>query len=70
MDFKALQTPNLISPDDAAADLAALRVQSLGWLPLDAHAYLHWGNEHSESITVVGLPRTDQSGDNLLWLLS
>ncbi|GAB4212436.1 MAG: hypothetical protein Fur007_04750 [Rhodoferax sp.] len=70
MDLKALQSPSLIAPDDAAADVAALRVESMGWLPLDAGVYWHAGNDGADEITVVGVPRADQDACNVLWLLA
>lgn len=53
----------LFTEEELAADLAALVVESMGWLPLDDGAYLHVGDPAAMVIEVVGVPR---DGDAVL----
>jgi hypothetical protein len=50
------------------AELAQIRAESIGWIPLDEAAYLHLGSETS-IIEVVGIPKPEMQGTSVLWLL-
>lgn len=52
------------------AELAAIEVESIGWLPLAEGAYLHVGppDEEEVVITVVGVPDAGMAGMNVLWV--
>jgi len=61
------------SPDQAEssksaehADLASLKAESLGWLRLDAGAYLHISDESAAEVVITGVP---QAGSAVLLLL-
>lgn len=51
-------------------ELAALEIEAMGWLPLDAGQYLHQGKPVDEDviITVTGTPDLTMAGSNILWL--
>jgi hypothetical protein len=48
------------------ADLDALKAESLGWLPLDAGAYLHVSDEAAAEVIITGVP---QAGAAVLLLV-
>ena len=50
------------------ADLAAIKAESIGWLPLGDGAYLNVGKPEEEEIviTVVGVPEVGMAGMNVL----
>ena len=50
------------------AELAQIRAESIGWIPLDEAAYLHIGFDTSV-IEVVGIPKSDMQGTSVLWVL-
>lgn len=56
-----------------AAELAAIRAESIGWLPLGPGAYLHVGETpepHEDMvIEVVGIPDVQMAGMNVLLLV-
>jgi len=65
----------LIDPDTLKTELAAIKAESIFWLPLGESAYLHMGdpealaNEGTEReivITVVGVPDATMAGMNVL----
>lgn len=58
----------LIDPDGLKADLAAIKAESIGWLPLGDGAYLNVGKPEEEEIviTVVGVPEVGMAGMNVL----
>ena len=60
----------LITDEELAADLAALVVEAMGWLPLGDGSYLHLGKPEEEEIviTVVGVPEAGMAGMNVLLL--
>ena len=56
-------------------ELAQIQAESIGWIPLDEGAYLHIGSDGSNNtsantsvIEVVGLPRSEMNGSNVLWV--
>ena len=55
---------------DLQAELAAIAVESIGWLPVGDGAYLHLGNPDEEEpiITVVGVPDVSMAGMNVMLL--
>ena len=61
---------SLITDEELAADLAALVVEAMGWLPLGDGSYLHLGKPEEEEIviTVVGVPEAGMAGMNVLLL--
>jgi hypothetical protein len=50
------------------AELAQIRAESIGWIPLDEAAYLHIGSETS-IIEVVGIPKPEMQGSSVIWVL-
>lgn len=66
--FTSLDLPLLDA--QALADLQALAAESIGWQPLGAGAYLHYGDAGGEEnvIHVVGIPDTTLTGLNALLL--
>ena len=59
---------SLITDEELAADVAALAVEAMGWLPLGDGSYLHLGKPEEEEIviTVVGVPAVGMVGMNVL----
>jgi hypothetical protein len=49
------------------AELAQIKIESIGWIPLDEAAYLHIGSDTSV-IEVVGIPKPEMQGLSVLWL--
>lgn len=64
--------PSLITEAELEADLKALEVEAMGWLPLTTEegecAYLHVGDPSAMVITVTGLPDATMAGVNVLWV--
>ena len=58
----------LITDEELAADLAALAVEALGWVPLDDGAYLHLSDPDALVVEVVGVPDAGMAGMNVLWV--
>ncbi len=54
--------------EDLWAELAQIKVESIGWIPLDEGAYLHIGSNDSV-IVVVGATEAEIANTNMLWLL-
>lgn len=48
-----------------AAELEALKAESMGWIPLDG-AYLHVGDPEAQVIDVVGVALASMAGANVL----
>jgi len=48
------------------AELAALKAESLGWLPLEVGAYLHFSDESAAEVVITGAP---QAGPAVLLLV-
>jgi len=59
---------SLITDEELAADVAALAVEAMGWLPLGDDAYLHVGDPEALVITVTGVPEVGMAGMNVLWV--
>jgi hypothetical protein len=59
----------VISTDDEPF-LAEVAVEAIGWVPLEAHAYVHLDKpgEAELVITIVGLPDADMAAMNVLLL--
>ena len=53
--------------EDFWLELAQIRAESIGWIPLDDSAYLHVGSD-SPVIQVVGIAKEEMAGSNVLWL--
>jgi hypothetical protein len=53
--------------EDFWAELAQIQAESIGWIPLDEGAYLHVGS-YLPVIQVVGIPKEEMAGSNVLWL--
>ena len=49
-------------------ELAQIKTESIGWIPLDEVAYLHIGADDAV-IQVVGIAKAEMAGGNVLWLL-
>lgn len=49
-------------------ELAAIEVESIGWLPLGEGAYPHVGGPDALVIDVVGVPDAGMAGMNVLWV--
>lgn len=59
---------------DLAAELlalAAIKAESIGWLPLEPNTYLHVGKPDQEEvvITVTGVVEAGMAGMNVLWMV-
>ncbi len=54
--------------EDFQSELAQIKAESIGWIPLDEGAYLHVGSDESV-IQVVGIVKEEMAGNNVLWLL-
>jgi hypothetical protein len=48
------------------ADLESLKAESLGWLPLEVGAYLHFSDESATEVVITGAP---QAGPAVLLLV-
>jgi hypothetical protein len=59
--------------DALAAELDAIKAESIGWLPLGQGAYLHHGDPQATNedsvIQVVGIPDASLAGMNVLLLV-
>jgi len=58
----------LIDPDELMVELAAIEAESIGWLPMDAGAYLHVGKPDEEKVVIMvtGIPDAALVGMNVL----
>ena len=54
--------------EDFWADLAQIKTESIGWIPLEEGAYLHVEAD-TQVIQVVGIAKEGMAGSNVLWLL-
>jgi hypothetical protein len=54
--------------DDFWAELAQIKAESIGWIPLYEGANLHVGSD-TPVIQVVGIAKEEMAGSNVLWLL-
>jgi len=61
-------TAPLSTEAELQVELAAIKAESIGWLPLGDGAYLHVGDPDEEEtvITVVGVPDAGMAGMNVL----
>jgi hypothetical protein len=63
LSFKAELTPAL--EESLALELEAIRAEAMGWIPLEAGAYFHYGfKPESEEAVVI-----DMAGMNVLLLV-
>lgn len=53
---------------DFWAELAQIKAESIGWIPLDDGVYLHVGSD-APVIQVVGIAKEEMAASNVLWLL-
>ena len=51
------------------AELAQIKAESIGWIPLEQGAYLHLGEPNATVIDVVGVAKEEMSSSNVLWLI-
>ena len=51
---------------DFEQDLAEIEAESLGWLPIEPGAYLHFSDEEATEIIITGVP---QAGAAVLLLV-
>lgn len=49
-------------------ELAAIKTESIGWLPLGDGAYLHVGEPDALVIDVAGVADAGMAGMNVLWV--
>ena len=49
-------------------ELEEIEAESIGWIPLDAGAYLHMGSDEEE-IQIVGVAHASMAHSNVLWLV-
>ena len=49
-------------------ELAEIEAESIGWIPLDAGAYLHVGSDEAV-IEVVGVAHASMASSNVLWVV-
>ena len=54
--------------EDFWTELAQIKAESIGWIPLEEGAYLHIGSD-APFIQVVGIAKEDMASSNVLWLL-
>jgi hypothetical protein len=57
----------MIIEEDFWAELAQIKTESIGWIPLDDGAYLHVSSD-AQVIQVVGIAKEEMAGSNVLWL--
>ena len=55
--------------EDFLAELAFIKTESIGWIPLEQGAYLHLGDPNATVIEVVGIAKEEMSSSNVLWLI-
>lgn len=53
---------------DFLIELAAIQVESIGWMPLEDGVYLHVADEEATEVLVVGMARADMQASNVLWV--
>jgi hypothetical protein len=53
--------------EDFFLELSQLEAESIGWITLLEGAYLHIGSDEPV-IQVVGVPKAEMAGSNVLWL--
>ena len=53
--------------EDFWLELAQIKAESIGWIPLDEGVYLHVGSD-TPVIQVVGIAKEEMAGSNVLWL--
>ena len=58
-----------ILQEDFWAELAQIKAESIGWIPLEQGAYLHLGEPNATVIDVVGVAKEEMSSSNVLWLI-
>ena len=49
-------------------ELKEIEAETIGWIPLDAGAYLHVGSDEEE-IQIVGVAHASMAHSNVLWLV-
>ena len=54
--------------EDFWAELAQIKAESIGWIPLEEGAYLHVGSD-TPVIQVVGIAKEEMASSNVLWLV-
>ena len=50
-------------------ELAQIKAESIGWIPLEQGVYLHLGEPNAIVIEVVGIAKEEMAGSNVLWLV-
>ena len=60
-------TPSTVEAD-FWRELKEIEAESIGWIPLDAGAYLHVGSD-AAVIEVVGVAHASMAGSNVLWVV-
>ena len=55
--------------EDFWAELAQIKAESIGWIPLEQGACLHVCEPSATVIEVVGIAKEDMAGSNVLWLI-
>jgi hypothetical protein len=63
--------PTLPVPADAIEadfwrELQQIQAEAIGWQPLAPGAYLHAGDPHASTVTVVGVPSLTHAGQAVL----
>ncbi len=64
--YDCSRNPFCITEGKLQAELAAIEAEAMGWLPLEAGAYLRVGEPEALVITVTGLPDAGMAGMNVL----
>ena len=54
---------------DFWAELAQIKAESMGWIPLEKGAYLNLGEPNATVIEIVGIVKEDMALCNVLWLV-
>ena len=68
--MKHAHLASLALPDTIEADfwreLQHIQAESIGWQPLEPGVYLHAGDPHATTVTVVGVPSLAHVGHAVL----
>jgi len=58
-----------MQPANFEQELQEIAGESIGWVPLEDHAYLHEGNADATVVVVTGVPDADMADMTVLLLV-